>query len=163
MNNPKKLIKRVVIENRKAKFLYTIESTFEAGIVLEGFEVKSLRLNRCSLQESYAYFKKNELFLFQWNLAPCGVMAQVAAVKIHDATRPKKLLLKRKELNKIRSQLQIQGCTVVPLRLYENEKGYMKIVLGIGKGKNLVDRRASIKEREWKREQSRLPKQGPMK
>ena len=142
-----KVKNKIFVENRKAKFLYSIDESFESGIELKGTEVKSLRNNRCSLQEAYAHIHNREIFLYQWHIALYGQNS-------HEPLRPKKLLLKKKEINKLQVKLKIDRITIFPINLFENKKGKIKLTLGIGKGKNIIDRRKAIKERDRKREEN---------
>ena len=155
----KKQVKAVskgrVAENRRAKFDYSIIETIEAGLVLLGSEVKSLRLGRASINESYATDEFGQIVLVnsnipEYNLASSG--------QNHDPKRVRRLLIHKKERNKILGQIKKDGCTVVPLSLYFNNKGLAKISLGIAEGKKKVDKREVIKKRDWDREKHRLLK-----
>ena len=155
----KKQVKAVskgrVAENRRAKFDYSIIETIEAGLVLLGSEVKSLRLGRASINESYATDEFGQIVLVnsnipEYNLASSG--------QNHDPKRVRRLLIHKKERNKILGQIKKDGCTVVPLSLYFNNKGFAKISLGIAEGKKKVDKREVIKKRDWDREKHRLLK-----
>ena len=144
-----------VAENRRAKFDYSIIETIEAGLVLLGSEVKSLRLGRASINESYATDELGQIVLInsnipEYNLASSG--------QNHDPKRVRRLLIHKKERNKILGQIKKDGCTVVPLSLYFNNKGLAKISLGIAEGKKKVDKREVIKKRDWDREKHRLLK-----
>lgn len=145
---------RTVAVNRKARFEYFIEEEFEAGLVLTGTEVKSLRASRVSITEAFAGERNEELWLFN---------AQINAYEggnrfNHEPKRPRKLLLHRKQINKLMGRLKAKGVTLVPLTLYFNSRGVAKLKLGLATGKQAHDKRATIKERDWKREQSRLMK-----
>ena len=155
----KKQVKAVskgrVAENRRAKFDYSIIETIEAGLVLLGSEVKSLRLGRASINESYATDEFGQIVLVnsnipEYNLASSG--------QNHDPKRVRRLLIHKKERNKILGQIKKDGCTVVPLSLYFNNKGLAKISIGIAEGKKKVDKREVIKKRDWDREKHRLLK-----
>ncbi len=155
----KKQVKTVskgrVAENRRAKFDYSIIETIEAGLVLFGSEVKSLRLGRASINESYATDEFGQIVLVnsnipEYNLASSG--------QNHDPKRVRRLLIHKKERNKILGQIKKDGCTVVPLSLYFNKKGLAKISIGIAEGKKKVDKREVIKKRDWDREKHRLLK-----
>ena len=144
-----------VAENRRAKFDYSIIETIEAGLVLLGSEVKSLRLGRASINESYATDEFGQIVLVnsnipEYNLASSG--------QNHDPKRVRRLLIHKKERNKILGQIKKDGCTVVPLSLYFNNKGLAKISIGIAEGKKKVDKREVIKKRDWDREKHRLLK-----
>jgi len=141
-----------VAQNRKARHNYAIEDTFEAGIMLTGSEVKSLRLGRCTLVEAFAQPEDGELYLINAHIPAY----EGASHFQHDENRKRKLLLHRKEIDKLMAAIGRRGMTVVPLSLYFNDRGKAKVQLGLAKGKNAVDRRDDIKKREWQREQSRL-------
>ena len=145
---------KVVATNRKAYHDYFIEEKFEAGIVLKGTEVKSLRDRRVNLQDSYADVKEGEVFLHHCHISPYshGNMMN------HDPIRTRKLLLHRKEINKLLGKTQQKGLTLIPLRIYFSERGQVKVELGLAKGKKQHDRRESIKAREAGREVERAIK-----
>jgi SsrA-binding protein len=143
---------RFAAQNRRARFDYHIDSTVEAGIVLAGSEVKTLRLGRASINEAFASEKGGEL----WLLNAYFPEYEAANRFNHEPRRPRKLLLKRRELNRLIGQIQRDGISLIPISIYFNERGRAKVELGLGKGKKKVDKRASEKERDWKREQSRL-------
>lgn len=146
---------KIIAENRKARFSYTIEDTVEAGIVLVGSEVKSLRSGKTSIVESHASEKQGELFLFNANIAE-----YTAANRFnHEPKRPRKLLLKKRELHKLLGAIQRKGITVVPLRMYFNHRGLVKVTLGIAKGKREYEKRETKKKRDWEREKSRVLKE----
>lgn len=141
--------------NRKAHYDYEITDTLEAGIVLFGTEVKSLRNNKVNLTDSYAGLTAdNEVFLYQMGI-PKYSMANLTN---HEPKRNRKLLLKKREIQKLIGALKKSGCSLIPLKIYFNEKGFVKIFLGLGKGKKNIDKRETIKEREWNREKSRILK-----
>jgi SsrA-binding protein len=146
---------KVVATNRKAYHDYYIEEKFEAGIVLKGTEVKSLRDRRVNLQDSYADVKEGEVFLHHCHISPYshGNMMN------HDPIRTRKLLLHRKEINKLLGRTQQKGLTLIPLRIYFSERGQVKVELGLAKGKKQHDRRESIKAREAGREVERAIKE----
>lgn len=135
------------ILNRKAKFEYYLEEEFIAGIVLTGGEVKSLREGKGSLQEAYCYFKKEELFIKNFHIAEYKFDTQ----KDQDPTRERKLLLKSRELRKIRRRVTEKGFTIVPYKVFFNERGLVKVVIYIARGKKVYDKRESIKQRDQKR------------
>jgi SsrA-binding protein len=141
-----------VAQNRKARHDYAIEDTFEAGIMLTGSEVKSLRLGRCTLVESFAQPEQGELFLLNAHIPAYAGASHFQ----HDEKRKRKLLLHRKELDRLMAAIGRKGMTVVPLSLYFNDRGKAKVQLGLAKGKTHIDRRDDIKKREWQREQSRV-------
>ncbi|MBO7454027.1 MAG: SsrA-binding protein SmpB [Alphaproteobacteria bacterium] len=141
--------------NRKAHYDYEITDTLEAGIVLFGTEVKSLRSNKVNLTDSYAGLTAdNEVFLYQMGI-PKYSMANLTN---HEPKRNRKLLLKKREIQKLIGALKKSGYSLIPLKIYFNEKGFVKISLGLGKGKKNIDKRETIKEREWNREKSRILK-----
>ncbi len=145
---------KVVATNRKAYHDYFIEEKFEAGMVLKGTEVKSLRDRRVNLQDSYASVKEGEVFLHHCHISPYSH----GNLMNHDPIRTRKLLLHRKEINKLLGKTQQKGLTLVPLRIYFSTRGQAKVELGLAKGKKQHDRRASIKAREAGREVERAMK-----
>jgi SsrA-binding protein len=146
---------KVVATNRKAYHDYFIEEKFEAGMVLKGTEVKSLRDRRVNLQDSYASVKEGEVFLHHCHISPYSH----GNLMNHDPIRTRKLLLQRKEINKLLGKTQQKGLTLVPLRIYFSARGRAKVELGLAKGKKQHDRRASIKAREAGREVERAMKE----
>ena len=148
----KKSHDNVAAQNRKARHDYFIEDNFEAGIMLHGSEVKSLRAGRASIADSYAHFDGDELFL-----AGCYIPEYSAASHFsHEPKRKRKLLMHRRELDRLNMALNRDGMTLVPLAIYFNEQGRAKVDLGLAKGKHKADKRATLKERDWKRDKSRL-------
>lgn len=147
---------KAVVTNRKAYHDYFIEDTFEAGIVLQGTEVKSLREGRANLQDSYASVKDGEVFLHHCHISPYSH----GNIMNHDPMRVRKLLLHRKEINKLIGKTQQKGLTLIPLRIYFTTRGHAKVALGLAKGKKQYDRRETIKEREAGREVERAIKGG---
>lgn len=143
---------RVVAHNRRARHDYAILETIEAGIVLQGSEVKTLRRGQVSLNEAYAGEKGGEIFLLNAHIAPW----ESAASAGHEPKRPRKLLLHRRQVDKLAGAVRREGMTLVPLSLYFNQRGIAKVLLGIAKGKRKVDVRETIKEREWQRQKARL-------
>ena len=154
MNKGKNKAEKVVATNRKAFHDYTIEEKFEAGIVLKGTEVKSLREGKVNLRDSYARVDRNEIFLVHCHISPYSH----GNIMNHDPLRPRKLLLHRKEINRLLGKTQQKGLTLVPLRIYFSPRGQAKVEIGVAKGKKLYDRRESIKEREAGREMERALK-----
>ncbi len=141
--------------NRKANFDYEILEKFEAGIVLRGSEVKSLRTHKVNMTDSYAGLSKNnEVFIYQMHIPEYSLANRMN----HDPKRSRKLLLRKKQIQKLIGQLKKGGYTLVPISIYFNEKGFVKLSIGLGKGKKNVDKRQTIKEREWNREKSRILK-----
>ena len=144
-----------VAENRRAKFDYTIIDTIEAGIILLGSEVKSLRLGRASIAESYATEESGHIVLINSNIPE---YSSAASGQNHEPKRIRRLLIHKKERNKVFGQIKKDGCTVIPLSLYFNQKGLAKLSLGIAEGKRKVDKREVIKKRDWDREKHRILK-----
>jgi len=143
--------RKVIAQNRKARHEYFIEDTLEAGLVLTGSEVKSLRLGRCSIGESYAQEENGELYLRSAHIASYD-----AARNNHEPMRTRKLLLHRREMARLIGQIQREGYTIVPLSLYFNSRGIAKIQLGLARGKRKVDKRQTEKKRDWQRQKARL-------
>ena len=143
---------KVVAENRRARFDYHIDQVFEAGIALTGTEVKSLRFGEGSIAESYAEVKDEQVWLVNSNVPEFAHGNRFN----HEPKRPRKLLLHEREINKLHGAVARHGMTLVPLSIYFNARGRAKVELALAKGKKDPDKRASIKEREWKREQGRL-------
>jgi SsrA-binding protein len=143
---------KVVAENRRARFDYFVEERFEAGIALQGTEVKSLRIGEGSIAESYATVEGDEIFLINSSIPQYGAGSWMN----HEPRRRRKLLLKAREIAKLHGAITRQGLTVVPLSIYFNSAGRAKVELALARGKKVHDKRATIKERDWKREQGRL-------
>lgn len=143
-----------IADNRKARFEYSIGDTIEAGIVLYGTEVKSLRQGKANIKDSYAVHKENEIWLMNSYI---GEYNQANRFN-HTPIRPRKLLLHKTEIKKLIGKLKTQGITLVPLKMYFNERGIAKLQLAIAEGKKKHEKRAAIKERDWKREQGRVMK-----
>ena len=152
MSSPKEV--QIVSQNRKARFNYTILSNLEAGIVLTGTEVKSLRRGQASIVEAYAGEIEGELYLLNANIPEFLEANQFN----HAPKRPRKLLLKRRELSKLLTAIARKGQTLVPLSIYFNKDGRVKIDLGLAEGKKYHDKRASEKEKDWNRDKSRIMK-----
>ena len=148
------MAEKVIAENRKARHNYFIEDDYEAGIMLQGTEVKSLRAGGANIQESYASFEDEGLYLVNAHIAEYGFGNR----NNHDPSRPRKLLLHKKELAKLFAQVQRAGKTIVPLSLYFNERGKVKVKLGVAAGKKQHDKRQTEKNRDWDREKRRLLK-----
>jgi SsrA-binding protein len=146
---------KVVATNRKAFHDYFIEERYEAGIMLHGTEVKSLREGRVNLQDSYASVRGSEVFLHQCHISPYSH----GNIMNHDPTRVRKLLLHTAEIHKLLGKTQQKGLTLIPLRIYFTKRGYAKVELGLAKGKKLYDRRETIKSREAGREVQRAIKE----
>jgi len=148
---------RVVCQNRKASHDYHIEETLEAGIVLLGPEVKSLREGRASLVDSYAKIKRGEVFLYNLHITP---YAHAGHVNL-DPRRPRKLLLNKREIKRLIGKTEEKGFTLIPTKLYFSPRGLAKVELAVAKGKRKYDKRKAIKERELKREMEQVKKRGP--
>ena len=146
---------KAIAENRRSRFEYAIEETFEAGIMLVGTEVKALRLGHANIAESYAAVEGTEIFLINANIP----IYEPASQFNHKPTRPRKLLLKRREINKLMGAVQRKGRTLVPLKLYFDNKGLAKLLLGIGVGKKQVDKRQTQKNRDWNRQKAHVMKE----
>jgi len=144
--------KKIVAENRRARVDYAIETTYEAGIALTGTEVKSLRFGEGSIAESYAEVRGEEVWLVNSNVPEFSHGNRFN----HEAKRPRKLLLHEREINKLHGAVAREGMTLVPLMIYFNSRGRAKVELALAKGKKAHDKRDSIKERDWKREQGRI-------
>ena len=143
-----------IVVNRKARHDYFIEQSLEAGLSLEGWEVKSLRDNKVQIKEGYVILKNNELFLFGAHISP---MANASTHVNPDPTRTRKLLLNRLEINRIKDKINQKGATVVPLKLYW-ARGRVKLEIGVAKGKKDHDKRQDIKEKDWQRDKQRAMK-----
>ncbi len=142
-----------VAQNRRAWHDYEIVSRHEAGIVLAGTEVKALRSGQASIQEAFAGDKSGELYLFNAYIPEYG---QAGTHLQHETRRPRLLLLHKREINKLLGAIRKDGMTIVPLAVFFNARGRAKVELGLARGKNKVDKRAAIKDRDWKRDQARL-------
>ncbi len=144
--------RRIVADNRKARYAYAIESTIEAGIVLTGSEVKALRTGKATIGESYAQAKDGEILLVN-----CYIPEYTMANRFnHEPRRVRKLLVRKTEARKLSVAVQREGMTLIPLCLYFNPKGIAKIELGVARGKKLHDKRQTEKARDWARDKGRL-------
>lgn len=143
---------QVNIKNRKARFNYEIGDTYTAGMILTGTEIKSIREGKAGLTDSYCVIDRGEVWIKGMHIAEYFY----GSYNNHAARRDRKLLLNKKEIDKLTKQSSDAGYTIVPLRIFINDKGYAKIVIGVGKGKKQYDKRQSIKEREDKRNMDRL-------
>ncbi len=144
---------KVVAENRRARYEYRIEDTWEAGLQLTGTEVKSLRTGQANIAESYASAENGGLFLINSYIPE---YRQAGRFFQHEPRRPRRLLMKRSEIHKIAIAVDRQGMTIVPLQLYFNARGLAKLKIALAQGKKLVDKREDIKKREWQRTKARL-------
>jgi len=149
-----RIVKKVVAENRKARFNYEIIDTYEAGLVLMGTEVKSLREGKANIAESYASDEDGEIWLINSYL-PEYLQANRFN---HEPRRRRKLLLSGREINRLRAGINREGMTLIPMKIYFNDQGRAKLELALAKGKKLHDKRESEKERDWNRQKSRLLK-----
>lgn len=148
--------RKLIADNRRARYDYAIESDLEAGIVLMGSEVKSLRTGQSNIAESYASVEGGELWLTNAYIAPY----EPAKTWGHEPRRRRKLLVKRKELARLWSATAREGMTIVPLEMYFDDQGRVKLRLGVAKGKKVHDKRAATAERDWNRQKGRLLKEG---
>ena len=143
---------RTVAENRKARFNYEIGETFEAGIVLTGTEVKSLREGRANIADSYATESGGEMWLIN-----AYIPEYLKANRFnHETRRPRKLLLHRRQIDRLASAVQREGMTIVPLKIYFNEAGRAKLLLGLARGKKIHDKRETERRRDWERQKARI-------
>lgn len=143
---------KLIAENRRARYDYFIEQTMEAGLSLTGTEVKALREGRANIAESYAATEGDEIVLINAYIPEYGPANRFN----HEPRRPRKLLLHRKEINRLLGATQREGQTLIPLRLYFNEKGRVKLELALAKGKKLHDKREATATRDWQRDKARL-------
>ncbi len=143
-----------IVVNKKARFDYFIEDQYETGLVLEGWEVKSLRAGKINLSDAHVIIKHNEAWLLGAQIQP---LPTAATHTLPDSTRTRKLLLKRRELDHLIGHVERMGYTLIPLSLYWS-RNVIKMKLGLAKGKKSHDKRETIKDRDWKREQSRIMK-----
>ena len=146
---------KLVAENRRARFEYAIEDDLECGIILEGSEVKSLRQGGANIAESYASVEDGELWLINGYIAPYKQAKSFG----HDERRRRKLLVSKRELARLWAETAKKGMTLVPLKLYFNDRGIAKLRIGIAKGKKLADKRATEAKRDWNRQKARLLKE----
>jgi SsrA-binding protein len=143
---------RFVAQNRRARHDYLIEDTIEAGLVLKGSEVKVLRRGQASIAEAYADEEEGELYLVNANIPEYAAAARFG----HEPRRRRKLLLHKKEMNRLLGAIRRQGITLVPLSIYFNEVGRAKVALGLARGRKKADRRQAEKARDWQRDKARL-------
>ena len=150
--NKSKLPSSINIRNKRASFEYHLLEKYAAGIVLAGSEIKSVREGKVSLKEAYCVFLKNELYIRQMNIA----RYKQASYNNHEPLRERKLLLNKKELKKLKKKVDEKGLTIIPLRMFINDRGLAKIEIAVAKGKKTYDKRESIKEKDQKRDIARL-------
>jgi len=152
MTAPAASIRKVVAENRKARFSYFIDDTFEAGIALGGSEVKSLRQGKANIVDSYASEQNGEIYLIN-----AYIPEYLQANRLnHETRRPRKLLLHKREASRLIGAVQKEGMTLIPLRIYFNDRGRAKLELALARGKKLHDKRETEKNRDWERQKGRL-------
>jgi SsrA-binding protein len=143
---------KVVSENRRARYDYFLEDKFEAGIELVGTEVKALRTGQSSIAESYALVEDEEVFLINSSIPHYGS----AGYSTHEPRRRRRLLMRAREIAKLHGAITRQGLTLIPLSMYFNSKGRAKVELALARGKKVHDKRDTIKERDWKRDEARI-------
>ncbi|WP_421871919.1 SsrA-binding protein SmpB [Marinoscillum sp.] len=142
----------IQIRNRKASFEYEFLDKYETGLVLKGTEIKSIREGKASVQEAYCYINNGELFIKGMNISPYSN----SSFENHQIDRERKLLVKKKELEKIQSKIEEKGLTIVPTRIYINKRGFAKLEIAVARGKKLYDKRDSIKKKDQDRELKRM-------
>ncbi len=147
---------KIIARNKKAKFSYEIIEKIEAGIVLKGSEVKAIRDNKVAIENAYAILKKNEIWMIDLHV---DTKKFDLSFDISELTRPKKILLNQKEINKISIKIKNNGYTIVPIDLHFNTKGFIKVLLGISKGRKKQDLREYKKKQDWKRDKQKLGSQ----
>ncbi|SNR95361.1 SsrA-binding protein [Belliella buryatensis] len=152
MNKKNRFEKIINIKNKKASYEFEFIEKFTAGLVLKGTEIKSIREGKVSLTEAYCYFRSGELYIKQMHIAPYSM----AASYNHDAVRERKLLLNKKELDKLETKFSEKGLSIIPVRVFLNDKGLAKLEIALARGKKLHDKRNDIKEKDLKKEMSRL-------
>jgi SsrA-binding protein len=143
---------RLIAENRRARFEYSIEERYEAGLMLKGWEVKSMRAGRAQLAEAYVFMRGTEAFLFGAHLSPLN---SASSHVVADPTRTRKLLLNASELSRLVGAVERKGYTLIPLELYW-KNGRAKLAVGLAKGKKQHDKRATDKDRDWQRDKARI-------
>ena len=147
---------KIIARNKKAKFSYEIIEKIEAGIVLKGSEVKAIRDNKVAIENAYAILKKNEIWMINLHI---DTKKFDIGFDISELTRPKKVLLNKKEINKISIKVKNNGYTIIPMDLHFNTKGFIKVLLGISKGRKKQDLREYKKKQDWKRDKQKLGSQ----
>lgn len=146
---------KLIAENRRARYDYSLEAFYEAGIVLLGCEVKTLRVGRANIADGYAYTKGGEVFLSNAHIAE---YSHATPLEAYNPRRVRKLLLKAQEIKKIERALTQKGLTLIPLRMFFNPRGFVKLDLALGRGKKRYDKRETQKKRDWTREKAKLLK-----
>ncbi|MGY6522347.1 MAG: SsrA-binding protein [Mongoliitalea sp.] len=153
MTTKKNRFEKIInIKNKKASFEFEFIDKYVAGIQLKGTEIKSIREGKVSLTEAYCYFRRGELFIKQMHIAPYSM----AASYNHDAVRERKLLLNKQELDKIEGKFSEKGLSIIPIRIFINDKGLAKMEIALARGKKIHDKRESIKAKDTKRELERM-------
>ena len=152
MNKPEPSSRQLIAENRRARYDYFIEETLEAGLSLTGSEVKSLRLGRANVAESYAAVEGREIMLVNAYIPEYAAASRFN----HEPRRPRKLLLHRRQIDRLLGSVNREGRTLIPLRLYWNDKGLAKLELAVAKGKKVHDKREAEADRDWQRDKARL-------
>lgn len=147
---------KIIARNKKAKFSYEIIEKIEAGIVLKGSEVKAIRDNKVAIENAYAILKKNEIWMINLHI---DTKKFDISFDISESTRPKKILLNKKEINKISIKVKNNGYTIIPIDLHFNTKGFIKVLIGISKGRKKQDLREYKKKQDWKRDKQKLGSQ----
>ena len=147
---------KIIARNKKAKFSYEIIEKIEAGIVLKGSEVKAIRDNKVAIENAYAILKKNEIWMINLHI---DTKKLDISFDISESTRPKKILLNRKDINKISIKVKNNGYTIIPIDLHFNTKGFIKVLLGVSKGRKKQDLREYKKKQDWKRDKQKLGSQ----
>ncbi len=152
MAKPNKFDKVINIRNKKASFQFEFIDTYVCGMVLKGTEIKSLREAKVSLTESFCFFIGSELYVRQMHIAPYSMAASFN----HEAVRDRKLLLSKRELEKLQTKSQEKGLTIIPVRIFINDRGLAKMEIALGRGKKIHDKRQDLKEKDAKRELQRI-------
>lgn len=152
MAKPNKFEKHINIKNRKASYEFEFLDKYVAGIMLKGTEIKSIREGKASLTEAFCFFRNGELFIKQMHISPYVL----ASYYNHEAVRDRKLLLSKKELNKLESKFEEKGLSIIPVRLFINDGGLAKVEIALGRGRKLHDKRQNIKEKDAKRDLDKL-------
>ncbi len=145
-------VSKIIAQNRKARYNFFITERFEAGIMLMGSEVKSLRLGKSNIEDAYVSHENEELYLLNMFISECAQAKHFG----HTSKRPRKLLVKKRQIHKMIAAIRRQGMTLVPLSVYFTEKGRVKVEIGLVEGKKKADKRATEKERDWNREKGRI-------
>jgi SsrA-binding protein len=156
MNDTQNKVSKTIAVNKRARFEYHIEERFEAGIALEGWEVKALREGRVQFADSYVLLKDNEAFLFGCQISP---LATVSTHVTPDPTRTRKLLLHRNEIDRLTGAVERRGYTLIPTAMYWS-RGRAKVEIGMARGKQKHDKRKTVRDRDWERQKARIMKRG---